>query len=57
VARIKDADKTAYDALKEAQTAVRTPGFAESKAVTLAQSAAAAVRTFTNLANQYRPKE
>ena len=56
VFRVKQADTVAYNSIKSAQEAVRTPGIEESKVTFIAASAKAAVGAFVKITNEL-PKE
>lgn len=48
--KVRKVDDAAYVAIKEAQIAVRTPGFAESKLTTFVTSATALTQAFVDIA-------
>lgn len=55
--KIRKVDDAAYAAIKEAQIAVRTPGFNESKVTTFVTSATALTKAFSEIAATLPRKE
>lgn len=55
--KVRKVDDAAHAALKEAQAAVRTPGFAESKVTTIVTSATALTKAFAEIAATLPKKE
>lgn len=51
VKKVKTASDIAWTSIKEAQVAVRTPGFAESKVTTVVASATALTNAFVEITN------
>lgn len=55
--KIRKIDEMAYVAIKEAQLAVRTPGFGEEKVATFVTSATALTKAFTDITETLPKKE
>lgn len=55
--KLRKIDDAAYIAIKEAQAAVRTPDFAESKVITFVTSAEALTKAFTDITATVPHKE
>ncbi len=53
---VQKADNTAWAAIQEAQTAVRTPGYGENKMTTAISSAKALVKSFVSITSTLRTK-
>lgn len=52
--KVQKADNLAWAAIKQAQTAVRTPGFTDSKVTMAVASAKALTGTFVDITNQLK---
>lgn len=57
VKKLRSVDEIAWVAISEAQTAVRTPGFAENKVTTFVASATALTKAFTDIVHTLPKKE
>ncbi len=53
---VRTADDAAWEAIQQAQTAVRTPGYGDSKVTTVVASAQALTKAFVGVANQLKLK-
>ncbi len=57
IKKVQTADNVAWSAIKNAQTAVRTPGYGDSKITTAVASAVALTNSFVEITNQLKVGE